>query len=572
MIITGTNSYIYEIYHQSGMSARFVTDSMKGVRVRALTNSGGNYYQDFIFNSGKVFAGNSLTTGGYNLVGGYISGAPMSFDFRYDQGRYSFYLNDTVKIAGKQILNSQSAQPLTEKPTITGFLLSGIDSGNLTGYMEILGTKPGVYFSDLYPYNYPSQTGLYSGWVIISGLPAKMYSVDPSNGYQYTIPSTSFTSGNYIISGINYGSGATVNTDFNFNFGSINTDLRFAISSTNTPTGFLSVSQPGFGVTYSGLPNPIQYTDYSALNFIPNTGNFQSYLEFLYRSGDMIITGTGTMTGNMTGYISGSGYLYGSGTGYTSNGTYSQRGQTLTLNPFVRSYTGALSPRFVYGTGYVYYDYDILVTGVEMLDGSFALDNTTGRLTGRLTGYINDGSGYYNFNQIITGRPQFWSGGFQTGNQVAGEYYKDLHPSSVSEYHSFLSTVNYTGSVNATVYWTGITSRSYTEDFTGSFTSGVYSTNSGYITGFNLLTGNPYITTGDYQFVYNNYYNYTGNGHVSGRFIKKALADSKTNGIYEYGMRITHDRNLPNGVYDFYKFYVSDGTISYSYTGRMDYL
>ncbi len=571
MIVTGTNSYIYEIYHQSGMSARFETDNMKDVRIRVLTNSGGNYYQDFLFTSGKAFIGNSLTTGGYNFVGGYASGAPMSFDFRYNSGRYSFYLNDSVKIAGKQILNSQTFQPLTEMPTITGFMFSGIGSGGLTGNMEILGTKPGVYFSDLYQYNYPAQTGLYSGWVIISGFPAKLYSINLDNGYQYQIPSSAFTSGNYIISGVNFGSGATTNSDFGFNFGTVNTDLRFNVPSTGSPTGFLSVSQANSSIVYSGLPNPIQYIDYSALNFIPNTGNFRSYLEFLYRSGDMIITGTGNITGNMTGYISGSGYLYGSGTGYTYNGTYSQRGQTVSLTPFIRSYTGTMTPRFVYGTGYVYYDYSILATGVELLDGTFLPDNTTGRLTGRLTGYINDGSGYYTFNQIITGRPQFWSGGYQTGNQAAGEYYKDLHPSSVSEYHSFLSGVNYTGSVNAIVYWTGNMNQQYVQGFTGTFLSGVYDTNSGYISGFNLLTGDPYLSTGNFQFVYNNYYNYTGNGNVSGRYLIKP-ATSVTNGIYEYGMRITHDRNLPNGVYDFYKFYVEDGALSYSTTGRMDYL
>lgn len=569
MIITGNNSYTYEIYPQSGMSAVFKTDRMKDFSLRILTNSGGSYYQDFIFESGRGFIGNSQTTGGYNYVVGYKQAAPFEFEFRYDTGRYSFYNNGEIKLANKQILNSQTVQSYSIKPTITGFVFSGIGSDNMTGSFEVYGRQPGVYFSPIT--QYLSNSGLYSGYIIISGDAAKLNYITPLNGYQYSIPSSSFTSGNYIITGLNFGSGATVNTDFNFNFGTVNTDLVFYIPNTGVAGGYLNLSASSEGTILSGLPNPTQYKDYIATNLVGTTANFQPYLEFLYRSGDMLISGTGTMTGTLTGYISGSGYLYGTGTGTTYQGFYNQRGVTYALPNFHSGYTESMI-QFVYGTGQIVYNYNILATGIEWVFSPGLNDNTTGRLTGTLTGTILDGSGYYHFYQTITGRPQFWSGAYQTGNQAIGEYYNNGAPSSPdSRYDNNYESQNYTGNINLIVYWTGNVSKTVTQPFTGTYQSGVYSTASGYITGFNLLTGNPSLLTGTPEFVYSNYYNYTGNGNVSTRFLIKS-AIPRTAGIYEYGIRMTYDRNVPEGVSDYYRFVVSDGTNTVTTTGQGYYL
>jgi hypothetical protein len=547
------------------MSARFETDSMKDLSLRMLTNSGGNYYQDIYFQSGKVFAGNSMTTGGLmNFVANYRKDSPFDFEIKYKSGKYSFYCNNIINLANKQILNSQVIQDSAAKPLITGFLFSGRGEG-LTGSLSVYGDTPGLYFSPLY--SYQSQTGLYSGYIIISGHPGRLNSISSDNAFQFSIPSSLFTSGDYILSGLNFSSGAFINADFDFNFGTISQYIYFDINQNNNPGSFINFSSTSDGIYYSGLPHPVQYQDYISTASFGEDSSFQPSLEFLYRSGNILISGTGTMTGYLTGYISGSGYLYGTATGYTYNGTYSQRGAVINLPNFNESYTGNFS-EFAFGTGYVVYNYDIPVTGRERYIFG-ADDSTTGRLTGILTGLIGPGSGYYDFYQYITGRPVYWSGSYQTGDQSIGEYYS---PSSlVSEYVNDYELENYTGLINRRVYWTGYVSKLETSPFTGNYVSGFYSNNSGYISGFNLLTGDPGVLTGDFSYVYDNYYNYTGNSNVSGRFlIKEPIYASR--GVYEYGLRVTYDRNIPQEVSDYFLISVNGGGSVTTFTGRGQYL
>lgn len=569
MIITGNNFYTKEFYHQSGASIYFETDSVKDFNFRILTNSGGSYYQDILFSSGKIFAGNNMTTGGYNYVGGYQSGESLSFEIRYNTGRYSFFLNDSIKFANKQILNSSTFQPYSEKPTLTGFIVSGRTSDNTSANIQVYGSQPGVYFSTLYPYNYPSQTGLYSGDIIISGLPGELYSFSLNNGYQYYIPNSKFSSGGYLISGLNFGSGATINADFNFDFGIINTNLSVYQSGIEVTGGFLNVSNSNS--VLSGLPDPVQFQDYTVTNLINRTGNFESYLEFLYRSGNMIITGTGSMTGVMTGYISGSGYLYGSGTGYTTNGYYSQRGSIVNISPFNYAYTGDMTRQFTYGTGQIVYFYMVPATGLQQTNGLID-DWTTGWLSGYLTGVVNDGSGHYRFTKTISGIPEYWSGTYTGHLDFQREYGPIYFPDNPnSAYNPTYSGQNYQYTLDVTVLWTGNISRSVSQPFTGEFNSGIYDTGSGYITGFNLLTGDPAVLTGGFSYVYDNYYNYREEGHVSGRFLRKPPVSCGP-GIYEYGIRVTHDRNLPNGVNDYYRIIFTDGYSSYSAENSNYYL
>lgn len=566
MIITGTGAYTYDFYYQSGMSAKFQTDSIKDMSVRFLTNSGGNYYYDLIFKSGKIFAGKSLTSGGMNLIGGYAENSNINFEFRYGSNKCSLYINEKIKMSEWQILHSQTLQT-TENPYITGIRFSGGTNQNVTGSLEIFGDQPGVNFSNLYEYNYPSQTGYYSGYVYITGQPGILNKIIFNNGYQYQIPSTQFNSGNYIISGLNFASGSSINADFYFNFGKINTDLYFYIPSTRIAAGFLNVSQSDSDITYSGMPYPYQYTDYSVTNTITNTGNFRVYLEFLNRSGDMTISGTGTITGNLTGYLSGSGYIYGSGTGFTTYGYYSQRGQQILINNFNSGYSREMIPRFVYPTGEIVYPYIIMATGTE--DSFSGPVFTSGYISGYLTGILNDGSGKYNFVGYVTGRPKIWNGVFPTGNQSTGGYYYTQDTNSY--YLDTYSSQNYTGFIDQTVYWTGIYSKQFTEQFSQIYYSGFSSTNSGYISRFDLKTGSLEVLTGDYNYVNSNYYSYTGHGNLSGRYLIKT-ATPVGPGVYQYGIRVSYDRNIPQEMKDSYKITFTDGVNTESITGFGFYL
>lgn len=554
MIITGTEKYTYEIYPQSGMSINFATNAMDDFSFRALTNSGGYYYQDIVFESGKVFAG-YRSSNSYNFVGSYTKGDPFEFEFRYNTGKFALYLNEKIKMDGYPIL-SNGVQSIYDKPAITGFVFSGLNSGfNLDAELSVYGQLPIISFSDLYLKDF----GVYSGSIVISGFPSKLNYINSPGISSITIPTSKFTSGDYQIISNDFQYESFASIDFQFDFANVNVNLPIPRRPQPIRNSELSFES---SEVVSGLIPYSQYLDYKIYNNIHKNEIFESYLTFLYRSGDIDIFGSGEMTGILSGNMfNGFGTFFGSGTGIVSSGHYFKTGIRYPIYGSDKVYKDEMFQN-AYATGKIVYEYDIPATGVENnIHGNTF--QSTGNLTGYLTGYVNDGSGHYHFYQQITGRPRFWRGNWQTGNQTIGGYYSDgSSPDAISQYLNTYESINYTGFIDQKAYFEGSSFREVKKPFEINYTSGFYSDHSGHISGFDLKTGQAWVFDQAPNHVDSNYYSYSGNANISGRYLRKTPEyrySTRGSGNYEYGMRVSHDGNMPEGLIDYYVLTITDG-------------
>lgn len=544
MILTGASSYSQTFYPQSNFSYSFQTDRMDNF-VLTFTGPTGAAGA-FKFDSGKIYDTNG------NFFSSYATGAPLKFDFAYNTGRYSTWINDDLKSTNRAFYTGSGQM-------LTGFSMSGYRDIELG--VSLYGQRPGLYFSPL-----ETEDGVnFTGYVRVTGAAASLYSITPNNGSGFTITSNPFTSGNYRISGQNFGSGYEIPTTFLFDFGSHQETLSTVINPDNSPTGYITIGSDA-SVTGDFGFGDIQYQDFSVVSSWSAAANFETYVRFLYRSGYTTIYGTGIGTGNYSGYISGSGYLTGTSiTGYISQGYYNQLHSTISTGfaPIMATGEGSI---FYYATGLVTYDYFIPAYAYEQdTDGAGnpggLYSYCTGYLSGTLTGTVGPGSGKYVFNSTITGFPvlynnQYFTGGFDGGNGTGNfGYYGDNNGSADYYWNGDIVTRTiYTGQVSYTGYAYGEYTVAGSGGFTGQVESGyIYSTDTGLITGFNLFTGELYIQTGEFAYVTGNYYDYRLNGHRNTGYLRKS-ADSISEGVYQIGARITYDRNIPWGVSDYIEF------------------
>lgn len=554
MILTGANPYSRSFYTQSGFSFGFQSDSMDEMVLR-FTGTGAAASKvtgQFTFNQGKIYDPSS------KFFGAYTSGGPLKFGFNFNTGKYSTWVNDDLLEAGRSFTGTN--------PWITGIYLSG--ARDIILDISLYGSRPGLYFSPL-----TTDDGLtFSGFVRVTGAATNLYSILPDNATGWLSTSNPFTSGNYYISGDNFASGSTINTDFLFDFGNHNEDLVVYQESDYTPTGYINIVS---NQTETGqyLGADIQYQDFVLTSMYPYENGFQAYIKFLYRSGYTTVYGTGIGTGYYSGYISGSGYITGDAiSGIVTSGYYNQLRSTVTTGfPGGLLMTGQGSI-LAYATGEVTYDYFIPAYAYE----EYTTDGTpggifsycTGYLQGTLTGNVLAGNtGKYIFTQQVTGYPtfynnQYFTGGFNGGNGSLSFGYRDLDNLTSEYYWDGATRTIYTGQINHTGHAAGIYRFLGTGNFTGETPSGyIYSTATGLMTGFNFYTGESYIQTGSMQHVFDNYYNYKANGYMSAGYIQKPFLDSVSGGIYIVGARVTYDRNIPWGVTDYIELTARNGEL-----------
>ena len=436
MNITGGITSSYRFFSQSGFSMNVSTDSMDAFIFKIF---GPSLTGAFSFYSGKCYD----TSG--RLFNSYTSGAPFFFKFAYETGKYSSWINDDLCAANQNFATSTGLGT----NALTGFSFSG--ARNMSLGVSLYGTRPDLYFSPL-----SSTDGInYTGFIRVSGGNSSyLYSIFPENGSGVAITSNPFTSGNYYISGSNLSSGSVVNTTFYFDFGAYNTDLSLQIPNSLVPSGYNLISSQNSQTGLDGSNNYVQYQDFVLTTVWPEQIYYETYLQFLYRSGYTTIYSTGVGTGYYSGYISGSGTLSSETlSGNVNTGYYRQLNYTVGTGFSSRLMTGE-GDKFFYATGLVTYNYLIPAYAYE-LGTDFSWYYCTGYIEGTLTGNVLIGdSGRYIFSQYVTGSPSFYNGQYFTGEKNGGDGavnfgYYNASTNPLSEYQDtdqfYTGFVSYTG-------------------------------------------------------------------------------------------------------------------------------
>ncbi len=541
MILTGFNKVTGKFYSSTGLYSVFQTDSMQDCSLTFLGPTG--HSGTFRFDKGKIYDTSGLFISTYN------SGNPLKFEFAYETGKYTTWVNEEL-ISANRMFHSNATT------TLTGYVFSGGYTGNLDLSFSFYGNRPGLYFSPLRTSNLIN----FSGYILVTGAPAELLSFEPYNATVVTTPLGKFTSGNYSLSGAYFNSGSIVNTDFYFDFGLHNQDLLINVFNTGIPTGVINAAVGGNAYTTGSLGEYVQYNNGSVFSFWPASTNFETYLQFLYRSGTTTFYGTGLGTGYYSGTLVGSGYLNSRNlTGYLFTGYYKQLNSTVATGIPLQLITTGAGALFVYSTGQIIYRYSVPATGIERIIAAQGNgdDFTTGYLTGSLTGYVGQGSGTYRFKQAVIGRPYFNTGGY---------YFRGSHPggsgANTGYYHTSINTTSHYGESSSPAVYTGyidqvvtLTANMYNYPGLGVMTGfrplSIYATSTGLITGFNLLTGSYAELTGSFSYVNSFLYNYADNGFRTGGYVKKSTTDSIGEGVHTVGLRILYDQNVPWDVRDY---------------------
>lgn len=545
MILTGQTSTHQSIYPQSGFSFEMDTSSMRDLNLTFLGPTG--LSGKFQFFSGKIYNPSGLFISTYN------TGQPLNFLLNYATGKYSTWINNTL-IEANRSLSTGSAT------FVSGFSFSGRTPGTSEYSVSIYGNRPGLYFSPLTTQDLQN----FSGYVLVTGQMAQMYSVTPTNATGQVLTTNRFNSGNYYISGQSgrFTSGSTVSADFVFDFGLHSEELIISYDFGLTPTGYINLSSEESQTGIFDIRR--QYQDLSATLVWQAPTSFETYLEFLYRSGYTDIYATGHGTGLYSGYVSGSGFITGTSiSGFCNTGYFYQYTGTRPtgLSPSLMvTGTGSV---FAYATGQIVSYYQVMVTGYEATSVGLGIDNTTGWLSGYITGMVGPGSGTYHFYQSISGRPRgtglgHWSGQYTQGNgSHSGYYHSPDNPSSVylsvenggySDQENYLGIIDFTGVLATTM-------RNYPSSgsFTGTVRSDlIYSTGRSLITGFNFFTGEYNELTGVYSYVTGNFTNfYLSYGYNLTSGTLRASQGINASGVFSVGARMTYDQNIPWGVVDY---------------------
>ena len=239
---------------------------------------------------------------------------------------------------------------------------------------------------------------------------------------------------------------------YHSNFGVVSQDVSFNLNPipiyfTDFLTGFTGILESG---SFGGLSKFYNYelqsiyptqrqVDILVENVTGHTG--EKYFE------DYVVTGN--ISGELSGFIYGNDYITGSliSTGYSANGAVNYYGNLAT-----GLFTYNQTPQLTYATGYLSYNYNILLTGgsgiaestVHKVESSGFIDydtsdflvyksrNLTGSgfapLTGDLFGtqVTGNGTGYATGIQYLTGdfdinyQDYFWQSSSSTNNKVYG--------------------------------------------------------------------------------------------------------------------------------------------------------
>lgn len=547
MIITGLTTNTQYFYPQSSMSIGLSTDSMSDFKMK-LWGSGGT--GTFSFQNGKIF---NPETG---FIGSYSRDNPFSFSLNYKTGLYSTWVNSNLTSASQSLRDISGYIPTS----VTGISFENLSSTNLNLNASLYGGIPDLTFSSLTTSNLIHFTGTVS----VAGSPARLYSVDPVNAYQVSVPATGFTLGTYVLSGQNFASGSTINADFNFDFGTVNKDLTVNYSQSLSSLGYITIAS--YGSVFQSSPVE-QYDDYIITSTWNDTSNFQVYIEHMYREGYLLATGTGVGTGVVGGYVTGSGYVNGLVSGYINSGTYATPAGNInaTFVPPLLA-TGTIS-KLVYATGQLVYSYITMASGIEgiLLSVGGGIDVTSGYIVGTVTGTVGPGSGCFVFDQVVYGRPENWAGSRNRGNN-RNDGYNSPSANFDSEYEPSYSTYDYSGRVTATGYLYAYATAPATGSFTGGTQLYYYSDTTSLINAFNLFTGDSAKLTGTNAYVQSNYYDFAANGYRGTGVVKKpAIPIGRS--IYQIGAKITFDRSSPYGTKDYYKFIVKNEYQTYTITG-----
>lgn len=556
MTLTGLQGFSQSFYPTYGFSLSMETEAMDNMILTLRGPSGA---------SGTIkFANGKIHDTSGNFFGSYISGAPLDFDIAYNSGRYSTWIGGDLHSANRMLYTGQTQY-------LTGLYMSGERDIDMS--LSFYGTRPSLYFSPLST----TDNINFTGFVRITGFSGSLSYIDPHNASGFLLSSNPFTSGNYYISGLNFTSGSTINTDFHFDFGVHNEDLTIESSNAYTTSGYINFSSVD-SVTGSYLGNYVHYQDLITTSVWPVNSSFETYLQFIERTGYTTMSGSGLGTGTYSGFVSGSGWITGlSLSGYAYTGYYRQ-GDTIQteLIPGGFMITGS-GQIFKYATGQVVYNYKVLAYSLaydvspnffgESLDSLGNYYRAFAYITGSVTGMVGESNtGTYIFNVPVTGFPVYnaSAGTLFTGWFVmpdfpytgvggnSGYYDFTLNPGS----RIIDNDVLYTGVLVATGH-AQQTFSGYlgTGQITGSAPYNMYSTSTGLMSGFNILTGQSHLFTGTNAYVMSNFYNYRTNGWLNNGYIRKSSLDSISGGVYTIGTKVTYDRLGPAGTTSFVRLH-----------------
>lgn len=546
MILTGTNLYQYELYPQN--VASFLIEST-GVYDFGIKFTGPSSTGELTLKSGRIYDRD------YNVITCYSSGSPTSLQLNYETGRYSLWQNGKLFVADKKFLGTGY---------LTGFSISGLSANKVDLSLSIGGSAPSLSFGSLMT----SDLTNFTGQITIGGYPGRLYAVYPEYGSGKSVPAGKFNIGEYVISGRNLWSGSTINCDFEFDFGTVNNDVEVTYQQTGVGAGYLTIGGGGSVFTTGTNGAPFQYTDYIVTSTYQTGTNFEVWLQHKYRSGVYQVSGSGYGSGRMMGYIEGSGYVYGEATGIVTTGYYNTpTGIQEVIDPG-RWATGQSSVR-TFATGELVLSYAVLASGYEnhYFVGQELL---TGYIYGTVTGQVTLAEeGKYVFDQFVTGKPTLATGSYYYSHNPASVYSGEYRPAVFASWYEndYEGQMNYTGRLWVTGILSALMDGLYTGFVTKSWESGIYQAGTGFVTGFNLQTGEYDLSTGSIEFVNANYYDYAANGYRTGGYLLKPTPLSLERGLYQVGVRVSYNRSAPEGLGDYYELVARNQYDSVTLTG-----
>lgn len=516
MQIESSATFSRQFYSQTDMGLDIRLENVGDLSIN-FTNNTGNL-TGFNLSSGKIFAP------GNKFISTFDYSKPLDFRVDVESNLYSAWINDSLVAASQTLYTGAYSY-------ITGVRIANNWSEAQNLSLIFRGQSPSLEFGELRTDNLEH----FTGYVKSNALPINLTGVIPQTLSLVSFPTGQFTSGNYVLSGNNLYSGNTENINFQFNFGAVQTGIQVYYTDPTIPTGFLNVT---FGpviqdyLDRSGIITPVQYQDVSVVSSWAFPTNLQYELDYIGRSGEGYVTGTGYSSGYYSGYLNGSGYVYSNQlTGIISGILYPPSASSL-------FFTGVGSGSFyTFTTGQISYEYIINASGYE--SGQLA----TGVIYGELTGIVNPGSGRYLFNQSVTGTPSVsvWDGGMFLS--PTGVYTGNVnHLSILSKYVTVYGSGNFTGIA-------------LNEDYSGS------------ITAFNLITATiGELYNADYQSGYYNFYNFKERNLYSPQPNPVALIDldpiSVNPGLFMTGIRISYEQYDFGNLTDHARFVIMN-----EYTG-----
>ncbi len=496
-MILSPNTFYTGYLNSQFSSFDLFSDDIKDCRISLYSDSSMSGYIELL--SGKIFDRNNL------FLTSYVNNADIDLELSFDTGRYSFWKNSNL-VSCNKLWNTGGGY-------IDKYKIENLSNEDLDINISFYGSYPTVTFSDLYT----EDLNLFTGYYYLSSPSYLSYIYSSITDVQYGTGYLS-NSGFYVISGRNLSSGSTLDLDFSFDFGNILSGITVSYNDILSRTGYINavIQNPIYTSFISGTEEVfVQYQDIDISSNWDFGTNFEVYLQYIGRSGERTVTGTGIGTGYYSGTVNGSGYIYGdnlTGIIYDYNVTGVGTGQI-----------------FTYATGDIVYSYMSTVTGIE--GGNLS----TGVLYGTLTGTIFDGSGYYIFNQNVYGTPAFsvWHGGINVA-----------------------PVATYTGSVLYTGYLSTFMYKLSSGQFVG---IGTEENISGSIQRFNLITGDPkdfYRDSDSFNNIYNNYTNFAELGYRSGDYVRSSQKLYLQDGFTDISARVIYTRDVEGSLRDYVNLYL----------------